>query len=853
MAKLSENQKHESPDVTPVVGSGMSYAEETPSSRLTKLSWRNPLLLVFVAIIAAIGVYLIVSSSAESLAATKTWSTASDWNTGTLSNTSISGNSVSLTPKTTSSSSTSTSTPSSTNLALNRPVYASSVQSSQYPAKYADDGNLNTRWSSTFSNSQWIYVDLGKTYNISEVKLNWEMAYAKAYKIQTSTDAKHWTTIYTTSTGKGGISTLTGLKGTGRYVRMDGTKRGTQWGYSLWEMAVYAPSAPTTTTTTTSTTTYPSSGTITLPFDAGTSVAWTSLSGQTTTPANTSVSYQVRTSSDNSTWSSWVTVSSTGSLSSLGSSRYIQLEATLNTTNSSDTPTLTQLTLGYNVPVASVTAGPSNSTQPSVTGNMQVGQSLSSTTGTWADSPSSYSYQWEDCSVEGESCSIISGATSPSYTIQSSDVGHSLRSVVTATNTLGSVSMYSGATGLATPACTTTFTTTSATNLSSAAAGSTGGQVFCFASGNYGNSKSGSYVDTGQYLITNVSASSNVYFEPAPGATVSGVGFLVSGATNVVIENFGGQNTASSLGGFTASGGNGSYGNNTNVYFLNNSMTSDGGQVNDSGTVASQSVYIERNNFTGFASSGEQDRMLVNTGYNDTISCPNNVYIEHNLFSGGESDGIDIDGGTCGTKITGNVISNIQQTNCGGIHCDAFQDNGGGENTTFEDNWIYNTTDCFGLYDNTTNYTVENNVCSDPSPDTSFWMQFGGADNFTFEHNTITSTAGSPYYNYNGVNNTGTFTNNAWASSITPDPNNAPGSPFTQDYNLSSSTAGTHDVKGTPTFVGGNNPSQWTGFQLAPSSAGKGAGNDGQDMGVEANFFNIGTTQPSGTLPGLGG
>src|SRR5208282_6792641 len=103
----------------------------------------------------------------------------------------------------------------------------------------AVDGSLSTRWSSAFSDPQWIYVDLGADYNINEVVLNWETAYAQAYQIQVSNDAVNLTTIYSTTTGNGGVDDLTGLSGTGRYVRMYGTVRGTAWGYSLWEFSVY--------------------------------------------------------------------------------------------------------------------------------------------------------------------------------------------------------------------------------------------------------------------------------------------------------------------------------------------------------------------------------------------------------------------------------------------------------------------------------------------------------------------------------------------------------------------------------------------------------------------------------------
>ena len=68
--------------------------------------------------------------------------------------------------------------------------------------------------------------------------LNWEAAYGKAYQIQTSNDATNWTTIYSTTSGTGGVETLN-ISGSGRYVRMYGTQRATQYGYSLWEFQVY--------------------------------------------------------------------------------------------------------------------------------------------------------------------------------------------------------------------------------------------------------------------------------------------------------------------------------------------------------------------------------------------------------------------------------------------------------------------------------------------------------------------------------------------------------------------------------------------------------------------------------------
>jgi chitodextrinase len=125
-----------------------------------------------------------------------------------------------------------------TNLALNHPATASSLQAAGYPASAAVDGSLTTRWSSAFSDPQWLEVDLGATHTINQVVLNWESAYGKAFQIQTSNDNVTWTTIYSTTTGTGGTQTLN-VSGSGRYIRMYGTVRGTGYGYSLWEFQVF--------------------------------------------------------------------------------------------------------------------------------------------------------------------------------------------------------------------------------------------------------------------------------------------------------------------------------------------------------------------------------------------------------------------------------------------------------------------------------------------------------------------------------------------------------------------------------------------------------------------------------------
>jgi len=126
----------------------------------------------------------------------------------------------------------------SSNIALNKPTYASSVEGANYPASNATDGNPNTRWSSQFSDPQSMYVDLGARYDLCRVVLRWEIALGKNFKIQVSDDTLSWTDLDSISNNTASENYIP-VTGTGRYVRVYGTQRGTNYGYSLWEFEVY--------------------------------------------------------------------------------------------------------------------------------------------------------------------------------------------------------------------------------------------------------------------------------------------------------------------------------------------------------------------------------------------------------------------------------------------------------------------------------------------------------------------------------------------------------------------------------------------------------------------------------------
>lgn len=148
------------------------------------------------------------------------------------------------------------------NVALGKKVYASSNQ--QAPEMAVDD-NLGTRWESKASDgdSQWFYVDLEKGTIIDHLKIVWEGAYGKHYKIHVADEITAETALKLTdddktndfATGWTEIAeinkTLSGFPAsetiavsttdvvTARYVAVELIERGSPYGFSFWEFGVY--------------------------------------------------------------------------------------------------------------------------------------------------------------------------------------------------------------------------------------------------------------------------------------------------------------------------------------------------------------------------------------------------------------------------------------------------------------------------------------------------------------------------------------------------------------------------------------------------------------------------------------
>lgn len=115
-------------------------------------------------------------------------------------------------------------------------IHASSEESSEYSVSKLADNDLNTRWSSRFSDDQYVQFDLGQKTEIAGLTLFWEAAFAAKYKIFISNDKQTWTKVYEEDFGDGNIDRIFFKKSRARYVRLVFLKRGTAWGYSLFEV-----------------------------------------------------------------------------------------------------------------------------------------------------------------------------------------------------------------------------------------------------------------------------------------------------------------------------------------------------------------------------------------------------------------------------------------------------------------------------------------------------------------------------------------------------------------------------------------------------------------------------------------
>jgi hypothetical protein len=99
--------------------------------------------------------------------------------------------------------------------------------------------------------------------------------------------------------------------------------------------------------------------------------------------------------------------------------------------------------IGLVTAAAASAAVPQNTASPTISGTAREGSVLTASDGTWSNAPTSFTYQWQRCASDGTGCGDITGATNKTYPLVTGDVGHTVRVVVTASNSDGKTSANS--------------------------------------------------------------------------------------------------------------------------------------------------------------------------------------------------------------------------------------------------------------------------------------------------------------------------------------------------------------------------------------------------------------------------
>lgn len=149
--------------------------------------------------------------------------------------------------------------PNMINRVLNQSVISSTFEAccgEERIPEYAIDGDFETRWSSAWQqgdastapdpnidenpDDEWIAIDMGDAIDLDRVILYWEAAYGSSYDLELSYDGYFWKTVYEERAGNGGEDNIVfDTPPSGRYLRIHGINRATQYGYSLYEIAAY--------------------------------------------------------------------------------------------------------------------------------------------------------------------------------------------------------------------------------------------------------------------------------------------------------------------------------------------------------------------------------------------------------------------------------------------------------------------------------------------------------------------------------------------------------------------------------------------------------------------------------------
>ncbi|MEV1043602.1 beta-N-acetylglucosaminidase domain-containing protein [Streptomyces sp. NPDC049916] len=125
-------------------------------------------------------------------------------------------------------------------LARTAKASSSGDETADFPASAAADGDPETRWSSPATDGAWWQAELPEPVRLGRVVLSWQDAYASRYRVQVSADGRVWRTAATVTEGRGGRESVRMDAKDARFVRVQGERRATGYGYSLWSVEAYA-------------------------------------------------------------------------------------------------------------------------------------------------------------------------------------------------------------------------------------------------------------------------------------------------------------------------------------------------------------------------------------------------------------------------------------------------------------------------------------------------------------------------------------------------------------------------------------------------------------------------------------
>ena len=128
------------------------------------------------------------------------------------------------------------------NIALGKKVTSSSNEGGGNVLENVNDGNNATRWSSGYSDNQFITVDFGASYTVGAVRIYWEAAAAKDFEIRLSADGANWVTVYEeeNNTVADTWADYHFDAKEARYMQIKCGKRLTSYGISMYEIEAYA-------------------------------------------------------------------------------------------------------------------------------------------------------------------------------------------------------------------------------------------------------------------------------------------------------------------------------------------------------------------------------------------------------------------------------------------------------------------------------------------------------------------------------------------------------------------------------------------------------------------------------------